>query len=661
LRTHSNESLRDRVRPWTRASIAAALASSGCLVGEDAAIHHRPASTAATTDVLAEIPGICPAAAGTGGTDDSAAIQCHLDYVYAQFGEGTVVVPQGSYALDQGLLVRGGVALAGAGQSASILWVRDDTDVVVFDAGTCGAGAALTNLTVLGYQAGHSDHNAVTVGEGCPVDLSNDTIWFGNGGLYDKGVGGVIENSFISGYQYAVVSQGANWYIRDKLDTSGLGSETAFYQGLPVPSAVGGRNYFSESDFSGDYQYSVQIQDATNTAITIFDGAVLSSPVLVNGARWTAFLGDEIGSPTFVVNANAGDVVVAASYAFGGTHVDGGGTNVYDGGGNTNLSFNGGSCASNAYCSTECGWGVDECGNPCSDLSRCGSGAYAALAPSTLPVICSSGAPCRGALDVTTEIPGSCPRAAGDGSADDAGAIQCHLDYLYNTLGAGVLYFPAGRYLVSGQLTVRGGVALVGAGPSASAIAVTGDASVIYFDAQTCMRGAALSDLGVDGYQDASAAQNTVTVGDNCPVNLTNDVIRFGNAALYDKGIDGMISDCAISGYQYAVISQGANWYLRDRLDTIGFASGTAFYQGLPIPGATSEENHFDGCSLSGDYQASIQIQDATSNAITVFRSCALSSPVVVGGSRWAGLVGDQLGTGVASSNAGVVTTWGQH
>src|SRR5262245_4949856 len=311
--------------------VAIVLINHGCMAEEHASMH-EPANAGAL-NVMDEIQGVCLAAIGNGVVNDRNAVQCHLDYIYNRLGSGTLYFPAGAYPVDGGLVVRGGVALEGCGQAASQLTVTTDSPVVTFDAATCRPGAAMNNFTVIGSQNLYAANDTVTVGDNCRVNLANNKIWFGNSALHNKGVGGVIENCFIWGAHYGVLSQGANWYIRDKLDDTGvLHAGTSFYQGLPVSGAQNSRNHFEECDFSGDSQFSIQIQDATNSAITVFEGGVISAPILINGARWTALIGAKIGSPSFVVAASAVDVAVAASYAFGRTAIAGGGTNVHDAG-----------------------------------------------------------------------------------------------------------------------------------------------------------------------------------------------------------------------------------------------------------------------------------------------------------------------------------------
>jgi hypothetical protein len=281
----------------------------------------------------------CPAAVGDGTADDTSAVQCHLDYMNTNHGGGIVFFPQGNFIVSGGgLRLKGGVAMVGSGQAVTAIQVKTDSAVVTFDDATCNH-SAVKDMGVYGYQSAAATTNAMVIGKNCAVILRDDTIWFGASALYNLGIDSLIENCFISGYTAAVTSQGANWYVRDKLDTTGSYHSTyAFYQGLPLAGATSQENHLIQCDFSGDYTYSVDIEDATNGAITVIDGSVFSSPILVNGAKWTNFSNAEIGSTSFTVNAGAGIVTVTGSYGFSPLTIGGGGTNVV-GAGNYNITL----------------------------------------------------------------------------------------------------------------------------------------------------------------------------------------------------------------------------------------------------------------------------------------------------------------------------------
>jgi hypothetical protein len=267
--------------------------------------------------------GNCAAAAGNGTTDDTAAIQCHLDLVFATTGGGTVYFPPGNYLVSGGgLTLKGGVSIVGAGQHVvGIQSINADSSVVAIDPATCNH-SSIRDVSILGYQNAGATTNAVTIGQNCAVILRDDTIWGGYSGLYNLGIDSLIENCFIAGYNAAVTSQGANWYVRDKLDTpGGYHSTYAFYQGDRPAGATSTENHFTQCDFSGDYSYSLVIQDASSSAITVIESSVLSSPIAVNSAMWTSFNNDEIGSAEFT--ANSGVLSVNGSFGFTTINVSG--------------------------------------------------------------------------------------------------------------------------------------------------------------------------------------------------------------------------------------------------------------------------------------------------------------------------------------------------
>ena len=75
------------------------------------------------------------------------------------------------------------------------------------------------------------------------------------------------------------------------------------------------------------------IADATNSAITVINGSVLSSPIGISGARWTNLSDDEIGGS---IAANSGVVTITGSFGFESINVTGGHA---IGGNNYNISF----------------------------------------------------------------------------------------------------------------------------------------------------------------------------------------------------------------------------------------------------------------------------------------------------------------------------------
>jgi hypothetical protein len=235
---------------------------------------------------------------GTNGLTTTQAFQAAVDYMYATYGGGFVFVPPGNFLI-QNLIIKGGVILQGSGHGLGGTFLQSqnqDTGVIQFDLSCNGAG--MRDVFACGYTNAAATNPAVFISENCPVFISNCQIWGGGSALFTKGVDGVVENSFISGWSFAsLLSNGANWYKRCKFDTAGQHCSSGFYQGTPLP--IGGmmENHFDQCDFSGDYAASINIVDgATESALSMFTGCVFSCPVSISGARHTSFVACEFGN-----------------------------------------------------------------------------------------------------------------------------------------------------------------------------------------------------------------------------------------------------------------------------------------------------------------------------------------------------------------------------
>lgn len=227
--------------------------------------------------------------------------------------------------------------------------------------------------------------------------------------------------------------------------------------------------------------------------------------------------------------------------------------------------------------------------------------------------------------DGSLTITGASPSAL-----DNYQAIQDAIDFMATTYGSGKIWLPQpGGYKTSAMLTIKNGVQLIGHGRAGTMLSATNDTGVLYFDGSANYAG--VYDLFIVGTQSAASGSNTITVADNAPVNLARCTIWGGNSALLNKGIDGTIEDCYIGGWKFAsVVSNGANWYKRVKIDTAGVPCGHAFYQGTPVPGkAGAMENSFDECDFSGEYSSSLTIADGNTNtAYSSFTNCIFSSSI---------------------------------
>jgi Pectate lyase superfamily protein len=255
-----------------------------------------------------------------------------------------------------------------------------------------------------------------------------------------------------------------------------------------------------------------------------------------------------------------------------------------------------------------------------------------------------------------------CAAAAGNGTTDDTAAIQCQLNWINTNLGGGVVFLPHGNYLVSGGgLVVKGSTFLQGQTRFVTAITSNTDSTVITFDAATCKFGAGMADVGAYGWINASATQDTVIIGLNCPVTLSRLYAWGGHHALNTAGADGTYSDSFFCGWTGDnVFSTGANWYYSVKLDACSNPSvGSAFEQGASS--LTTAENYFYRVDLScGTCTNSIKINDGGgSQAITFFYGAITSKPIVISNARTTSFIGGELSTSI--TGAGLMNITGAY
>lgn len=238
----------------------------------------------------------CAAAVGNNSNDDTAAIQCQINYMNATFSGGAVYFPCGTYHTTSTLTVPGAVVLQGEQRTCAIISVgNNDVEVLNFTGGSNTYGG-MNNIWIVGDNAGGSlTKNAVVVSTNTPIVFYNCMIWGGNFALQEDGDDGSISDCFIMGTGTSgggIISTGANWYNRVKLDTIGFTVSVAYQQN--TFSAIQ-ENHFTASDFSGSLTNSIIISDADSNAITTITNSVFSSPISITGGRYTMFTGDEFG------------------------------------------------------------------------------------------------------------------------------------------------------------------------------------------------------------------------------------------------------------------------------------------------------------------------------------------------------------------------------
>ena len=258
-------------------------------------------------------------------TDDTAAIQSAIASMNA--GGGTVYFPPGACKITSTLFITGSVCLVGTNANASSIQAQADFPAIDFSAAV--SYGCIEKLSVFGYVNNAATNPTVFVHANAVVNMRDCRIWGGGAALYTLGVDGVIENCFIGGAgtgpaSGSIVSQGANWYVRVKVDTVGVSTTSGFYQANPAVPGTILENHFVQCDFSGSYTYSVKVDDAAgNSAIMVFDGSVFNSPINIANAKWVAFNSAEIGNTTLVHGAGA--LTIGNSFAFSATTVSGAG------------------------------------------------------------------------------------------------------------------------------------------------------------------------------------------------------------------------------------------------------------------------------------------------------------------------------------------------
>jgi hypothetical protein len=249
--------------------------------------------------------------------------------------------------------------------------------------------------------------------------------------------------------------------------------------------------------------------------------------------------------------------------------------------------------------------------------------------------------------------------AVGNGSANDAPAFQAAAN------AGGIVIVPPGNYHFASTVIISSAVKFVGPGQRAAAITCYGtDLTLLRLSSGS--GGACFYDLALEGYMNAAATQHLIVIDQNITEYLFSACRMWGgNYAIRTSGIDGCFFDCGIAGSIGHVLSDGANWWLRCKIDTVdpSMAPTYCFRQLQSFSGATSGENNFDLCDFSGTYTYSVYIDDSGQNyANTGFNQCIFSSNIYIPSARHTRFSNCEIGINAVSSNAPIamVGCWGQ-
>jgi len=246
-----------------------------------------------------------------------------------------------------------------------------------------------------------------------------------------------------------------------------------------------------------------------------------------------------------------------------------------------------------------------------------------------------------------------------DNTTDDTTAIRNAIAQV-NTTG-GVVHFPNAPCKITGTLTISGAVILMGSNAVASSIyATSGDFTAVAFTGAASFGG--IQNLSVFCGQGAAVTTPCVSIGLNAVINARDCRIWGGYQGLLTAGVDGLIENCFIAAAAtngYGVYSTGANWYIRDKFDSVfGTTQVAAFYQGSMN---VIQENHLVQCDFTGTYTNSVQVADTFNDAITVLDGSVFSSPVSIGTSKATIFLGSEIGSTTLTTNGGPVMMSGNY
>jgi hypothetical protein len=226
-----------------------------------------------------------------------------------------------------------------------------------------------------------------------------------------------------------------------------------------------------------------------------------------------------------------------------------------------------------------------------------------------------------------------CPAAKGDGVTDDYAALQAHADWL-RAHGGGWLTIPAGKYMVSRPVVIRGDVSVCGEKFATSLWAIEHNGVLVLDNTGThCLR-----DIWLQG--DMSPNPSGVTLETIAGSENFIDGIRcwFGNPAFLNRGDDGTVSNSFFWARDTSILNFSTGWWKRVKIDGVdGIKTRYAFLCGSP-----SMENYFEQCDFTAGnlgYDYAFMGAGCT-GAFFKFTDCIFSHPVDVSGIGFAKFAG---------------------
>ena len=251
---------------------------------------------------------------------------------------------------------------------------------------------------------------------------------------------------------------------------------------------------------------------------------------------------------------------------------------------------------------------------------------------------------------------GNCAAAVGNGIADDTTAIQCQANYMQTTFGGGMLWFPAGPYLISSTITGPNNVIFQGSGQGNTTI-TSNNTDIIMFNFPSSVVGGGLRDLNIVGSLSTSATQNVVVVQSAAYVVMSYLYVTGGLFAFQEGGVNNVIEHISFSGKGLnggSMISTGANTFIDDYFDNSGV---TTKWGALINPtGFGTGENHFIHCDFSGTYSVG-SLEVAGNGFVTIFGAIFSSSVKIDASNSWTGITGSWFGTGTVTNASPLTIT----
>jgi hypothetical protein len=226
--------------------------------------------------------------------------------------------------------------------------------------------------------------------------------------------------------------------------------------------------------------------------------------------------------------------------------------------------------------------------------------------------------------------------AVGNGVTNDTTAIQNAIN-----AASGVLYFPAGSYLVN-SLTLKEGLILYGAGPQATLLlCAANNTSIFYYAAASSIR----TGFGVAGMR---LLVNSKTNCNAIVIDGTSSAIRCSQIRINDINIEGTFNNgvflryCANTYVSNMFISSVVNGFFIDNCaDTdivsckVQNGSGSGFYINGGA-GAFDEGVRLSSCSTNGqNIGLNINGQDWGDAAACSFTTCPGGALIMASSTNW--------------------------